>query len=138
MSQSETTIRNRREELPRVVDAIDRFSAEHRLSEEVVGALQVALDEILTNIVDYGYTEGTDHDILIRLRVIDNVLEATIEDDGVPFNPLDNQAPDVHAPLNQRRVGGLGIHFVKSLMSEIIYNRVGDRNLLVLRKNLAI
>ncbi|MBI3919204.1 MAG: ATP-binding protein [Betaproteobacteria bacterium] len=136
MSQTETAIRNCREEFPRVVDAVDRFAAEHRLSQGVVGDMQVALDEILTNIVDYGYTDHADHEIRIRLRVIDNVLEAAIEDDGFPFNPLESHAPDVSAQLSERRAGGLGIHFVKNLMTEIIYDRVGNRNLLVLRKNL--
>lgn len=136
MSQTETTIRNRREEISRVVDAVDRFAAEHRLSVDDVGDLQVALDEILTNIVDYGYTDDADHEIRIRLQVIGNVLEATIVDDGFAFNPLESQAPDVRAPLHERRVGGLGIHFVKNLMTEITYDRVDGRNLLVLRKNL--
>lgn len=136
MSQIETTIRNRREEFPRVVDAVDRFAAEHRLSDDVVGDMQVALDEVLTNIVEYGYTDDADHEIRIRLRVIENVLEATIEDDGVPFNLLESPAPDVTAPLSERRVGGLGIHFVKNLMNEISYDRAGGRNRLVLRKNL--
>jgi len=136
LSQTETTIRNRREEFSRVVDAVDRFAAEHRLSVDDVGDLQVALDEILTNIVDYGYTDDSDHEIRIRLQVIGNVLEATIVDDGFAFNPLESQAPDVRAPLHERRVGGLGIHFVKNLMTEITYDRVDGRNLLVLRKNL--
>jgi anti-sigma regulatory factor (Ser/Thr protein kinase) len=136
MSQSETVVRNRREEIARVVNLVDRFAAENRLSSDIVGDLQVALDEILTNIVDYGYTDDAEHEIRVRLRVIDGVLEATIEDDGFPFNPLERQAPDLSAPLGRRRVGGLGIHFVKNLMTEILYDRVGDRNLLVLRKNL--
>jgi len=136
MNQSETTIRNRREELAQVVDAVDRFADEHRLAKNVVGDLQVALSEILTNIVDYGYTDDAEHEIRIRLRVIGNVLEATIEDDGIPFNPLQKDAPDVSAPLKERRIGGLGIHFVKNLMDETRYDRVGDQNCLVLRKNL--
>lgn len=138
MSRCEILIRNHRDEFPRVVEAVDRFAAEHKLSGDVVRDLQVALDEILTNIVAYGYTGDADHEIRIRLRVIDNVLEATIEDDGVPFNPLERKTPNVSAPLDERRVGGLGIHFVKNLMNEIVYDRVNGRNRLVLKRNLAI
>jgi serine/threonine-protein kinase RsbW len=134
MNQTETTIRNRREELPLVVEAVDRFAAEHQLSGDVVNDMQVALDEVLTNIMNYGYTDHAEHSIWICLKVFDNVLEATIEDDGVPFNPLDNAAPDTRVPLRERRIGGLGLHFVKNLMSEVSYDRVGDRNRLVLRK----
>lgn len=119
------------------MEAVDRLAAGHHLAPEVVGDLQVALDEVLTNIVDYGYTDAAEHEIRIRLRVLDNVIEATIDDDGIPFNPLESAAPDIHAPLRERRIGGVGLHFVKSLMSEVRYDRVGDRNRLVLRKKLA-
>ena len=136
MNQTETTIRNRREELTRVVDAVDRLAAEHHLAAQVVGDMQVALDEILTNIMDYGYSDDAEHEIRIRLRVVDNMVEATVEDDGVPFNPLESAAPDTRAPLRERKMGGVGVHFVKNLMSEVRYDRVGDRNRLVLKKKL--
>lgn len=130
------TIRNRREEFTRVTEAVDRIAAEHRLAADIVGDMQVALDEVLTNIVDYGYTDDAEHEIRIRLRMLDNMFEATVEDDGVPFNPLESTVPDTHAPLRERRIGGVGLHFVKNLMSEVSYNRVGDRNRLVLRRKL--
>jgi anti-sigma regulatory factor (Ser/Thr protein kinase) len=136
MSETETTIRNRREEFTRVVEAVDRIAAEHHLDADVVGDIQIALDEILANIVDYAYTDAAEHEIRIRLTVLDNAIEATIEDDGVPFNPLESTAPDTSAPLRERRIGGVGLHFVKNLMSEVSYNRVGGHNQLVLRKNL--
>jgi anti-sigma regulatory factor (Ser/Thr protein kinase) len=136
MSQTDTTIRNRREEFPRVVDAVDRIAAEHHLAADVVGDIQIALDEILANIVDYAYTDAAEHEIRVRLKVLDNAIEAMIEDDGVPFNPLESAAPDTRAPLRERRIGGVGLHFVKNLMSEVSYNRVGGHNRLVLRKKL--
>jgi len=136
MNHVETTIRNRREEFTRVVEAVDRLAAEHHLEAEVVADMHVALDELLTNIVDYGYTDDAEHEIRIRLRVLDNALEAMIEDDGVPFNPLESAAPDTSAPLRERKVGGVGLHFIKNLMSEVRYDRIGDRNRLVLRKKL--
>jgi serine/threonine-protein kinase RsbW len=137
MNQTEMTIRNRREEFTRVVSAVDRLAAEHHLAAEVVGDIQVALDEVLTNIVDYGYTDEAEHEIRIRLKVLDNMLEATVEDDGVPFNPLESAVPDTSSPLRERRIGGVGLHFVKNLMSEVSYDRVGGRNRLVLRKKLS-
>lgn len=137
MNQTEMTIRNRREEFTRVVSAVDRLAAEHHLAAEVVGDIQVALDEVLTNIVDYGYTDEAEHEIRVRLKVLDNMLEATVEDDGVPFNPLESAVPDTSSPLRERRIGGVGLHFVKNLMSEVSYDRVGGRNRLVLRKKLS-
>jgi serine/threonine-protein kinase RsbW len=136
MSQTETTIRNRREEFTRVVSAVDRLAAEHQIAADIARDMQVALDEVLKNIVDYGYTDAAEHEIRIRLTVLDNAIEATIEDDGVPFNPLESAAPDTSAPLRERRIGGIGLRFVKNLMNEVSYNRVGGHNRLVLRKKL--
>lgn len=137
MSQTDTTIRNRREEFRKVVEALDRLAAEHHLDADVVGDMQVALDEVLTNIVDYGYTDDAEHEIRIRLRVLGSTIEATIEDDGAPFNPLESAVPDSRAPLRERRIGGIGLHFVKNLMSEVSYNRVAGHNRLVLRNKMA-
>lgn len=137
VSETETTIRNRRDDLPRVVRAVDRLAAEHHIAAQVVSDMQIALDELLTNIVKYGYTDDAEHEIRIRLRVLDDALEATVEDDGVPFNPLESKAPDTSRPLRERRIGGVGLHFVKNLMSDVRYNRVGNRNRVVLRRNLA-
>jgi anti-sigma regulatory factor (Ser/Thr protein kinase) len=136
MNDAETTILNRREEVARVRETLDQLAAAHRLAAGIVADMQIALDEILTNIVDYGYTDGGEHEIRVRLRVLDNTLEATVEDDGQPFNPLERPAPDTHAPLRERRIGGIGLHFVRNLMTDVRYDRVGDRNRLVLVKKL--
>lgn len=130
----EITIVNRGSELARVAGLLDRFGAERRLAPEMVADMQVALDEVLTNIMKYAYIDNAEHKIHICLRVFDNVLEAVIEDDGAPFDPLAIPAPDVSAPLHERRVGGVGLHFVRNLMDEVTYDRVGERNRLVLRK----
>lgn len=115
---------------------VDRVAAEYHLDQDVVVDLQVVTDEILTNIVDYGYSDDEEHEITIRFRVLGNMLEAVFEDDGVPFDPLASSAPDISAPLKKRRAGGLGLHFVRSLMDEVSYHRTGGRNRLVLKRKL--
>jgi len=136
MNEAEAIIRNRREELMRVQHAVDQLAAQCHLPAQVVGDMQVALDEIVTNIMDYGYDDNGEHEIRIFLKVLGNILEATVEDDGAPFNPLGIGAPDTRSALRDRKIGGVGIHFVKNLMSEVTYDRIGDRNRLVLRKKL--
>jgi len=125
---------NQGSELARVAKLLDRLGAERHLAPEMVADMQVALDEVLTNIMKYAYTDNAEHKIHICLRVLDNFLEAAIEDDGAPFDPLAIPAPDLSAPLHERRVGGVGIHFVRNLLDEVIYDRAGERNRLVLRK----
>jgi anti-sigma regulatory factor (Ser/Thr protein kinase) len=130
----EITIVNRRAEFARVTSLVDQLGVEHRLPREVIADVCIALDEILTNITDYAYIDDAEHEIHIRFEVLDNVLEAVIEDGGASFNPLAIPVPDVGTPLRARRVGGVGIHFVRNLMDEVAYDRIGDRNRLVLRK----
>jgi len=134
MNEIQAIIRNRREELRRVQHAVDQLAARCHLPAEIVGDMQVALDEILSNIIKYGYADDAEHQIEVRLRVVDNAFEATIEDDGMPFNPLESRAPDVESGLQERRLGGVGVHYIKNLMSEIRYNREDNRNCVVLSR----
>lgn len=130
----EITIVNQGSELARVAGLLDRLGAERHLAPEIVADMQVVLDEVLTNITKYAYTDNAEHKIHICLRVLDNVLEAVIEDGGAPFDPLSVPAPDASAPLHERRVGGVGINFIRNLLDEVTYDRIGERNRLVLRK----
>ena len=130
----EITIANQVSELARVAGLLDRLGAERHLASDTLRDMQVALDEVLNNVTKYAYPDKAGHKIHICLRVLDNVLEAVVEDSGAPFDPLAVPAPDVSASLHERRVGGLGIHFARSLLDEVIYDRIGGRNRLVLRK----
>ena len=136
MSTVETTIRNRLGDLPEVTRIVDEMAASHRVSPSVAADMNVALDEVLTNIITHGYADDGLHEIVVRLTLDEDVLEAEVEDDGAPFDPLTIPPPDVRAPLRARPVGGLGIHFVRSLMSDVAYSLVGNRNRLRLRRRL--
>jgi serine/threonine-protein kinase RsbW len=136
MTQTETRIRNRHAEMPAVVGMVERFGAEHRIPRNVVNDLNVALDEVLNNIISYAYLPGEQSDILVRLTMRPGEITVEIEDRGGPFDPLEAPLPDLSAPLRERKVGGLGIHFVKQLMDDVAYARVADTNRLRLRKRL--
>jgi anti-sigma regulatory factor (Ser/Thr protein kinase) len=60
-----------------------------------------------------------------------------IEDDGIPFNPLEKETPDTDLPLEERKIGGLGIHLVRNLMDKVSYQRRVDKNRLTLVKNIS-
>jgi anti-sigma regulatory factor (Ser/Thr protein kinase) len=88
MRQTETRIRNHRAEMPTVVSMIEQFGAEHRVPRNVVNDLNVALDEVLNNIISYGYRPGEQSDILVRLTMGPGEITVEIEDRGRPFDPL--------------------------------------------------
>lgn len=113
---------------------MEALGAEHGLSADVVYDVQLALEEILTNVIAHGYADDQVHHISIRLTLGGGAVAAEIEDDGNPFNPLEAAEPDLSAGLRERRVGGLGIHFVRELMDGVEYSRARDRNRVVLKR----
>ena len=119
-----------------LADAVERFAAAHRLPAKIVNALQVAVDEIVTNAITHGYAPGALGAIAVRLRHRSDSILLEIEDDGMPFDPLQAPPPNLGLPALERPIGGLGIHFVRSLMDEASYARRDGRNLLKLVKNL--
>ncbi len=133
-----TTIRlkNNLTELERLSQMVSEFGEAHRLSPKIVYALNLSLDEILTNVIYYGYEDTNEHCIIIRISLKDEVLTAEVEDDGRAFNPLEAAKPDLKKPLEERQVGGLGIHLVKNLMDTVAYKRLGGKNLLVMKKKI--
>ena len=133
MTAVETSILNKIRDLARVPELVAQLAAQHRLSPDAVFGMNVALDEMLSNIIKYGYQDDAIHEIHVRLSVSGPMLVAEIEDDGQPFDPRDAPAVDVDAPLEEREVGGLGIHIVRHLMSEVDYASVAGRNRLVMK-----
>src|SRR5262245_22671642 len=130
MDRVEVRIVNLLEDISRVADMVERFGAEHDVPGPVVSDLNIALDEALSNIVFYAYEPGEQGEIVVRLVYQKDEIHVEIEDTGRPFDPLQAPAPDLDKPLHQRSVGGLGIHFIKSLMDEVAYVRMDGKNCL--------
>jgi anti-sigma regulatory factor (Ser/Thr protein kinase) len=127
------------QELARVVELLESFAAQHGVPPELVMELNVVLDEMLTNTMFHGLDEGQDPASLridLAFAVRDGSFEIRIEDNGRAFDPLQAPEVDLDADLDERRVGGLGIHLVRNLMDHLEYARAGGRNRLVMSKRL--
>jgi anti-sigma regulatory factor (Ser/Thr protein kinase) len=131
---AELTIRNDLSEIRRVVDELARLGADHGISEDVLADLQIAADEILSNIIKYAYPDSKQHTITVRLSFPPNEVTMEFIDSGFPFDPRNAPRPAIGKGLRNRHIGGLGIHFVKALMDGIEYVRDDGRNHLCLRK----
>jgi len=113
-------------------DAFDTFQAEQGLNQPAGWPVQVALDEILSNIVRHGSAGGEDRFIEVTFALVNGRLQLTVEDDGPDLDPLTLPDPDLTTPLEDRRPGGLGVHLVKHLCDRVEYTRLDGRNHLVL------
>lgn len=120
-------------------DDLERFFTANGLPATAVWPFYVALDELLSNTIRCGYAEPPgQRRIEVQVHLHDGVLEMSITDDAAPFNPLEAPEPDTTQALQERSIGGLGIHIVKGLMNHIEYERKEGRNVLVLRKRLDV
>lgn len=128
---------NRQDELARMTDAVDRFGLQCRLSDDDLHNLHLILDEVVINIMKYAYADDRPHVIHVHLARRGNRLTARIEDDGSPFDPTAAPQPDFDVPIEERRIGGLGIHIVRTLADLVTYRRENGRNVLVIEQSLA-
>ncbi len=138
MSMSATCrieLENRIEDFPRFLELLESFAEQHDLPQEAVFSMHLAIDELFTNIVSYGFSDDKTHTIEIDVSYGEDALQVRMSDDGIPFDPL-NEAPepDLDASLEERRVGGVGVHFVKNLMDDVSYVYENGRNCLCLIK----
>lgn len=134
MNTTTIQLKNNLRELEKLSQVVNEFGEANHLSPKVVYALNLSLDEIITNIIYYGYDNTKEHHIIIRISLKDEELTAEVEDAGRPFNPLEAAKPDLAKPLEERQVGGLGIHLIMNLMDTVEYKRQGNKNLLVMKK----
>jgi len=134
-AEVKVTVKNRIEDLLRVNSLFESFATQHDINGRLRYHLLVSIEEILTNIIKYGFDEEGVHPIHITFRRVEEQIEMEFEDRGREFNPLEIGEPDLDIPLEERKLGGLGIHLVKKMVDEANYRREGDRNILLLRKD---
>jgi len=119
--------------LSRHVEALGRQAG---IPARTLLEVNLALDELFTNIITYGFPQGGEHRIRFHLRADPRRLTIVIEDEGVPFDPVACAPAQAPCPLEERRVGGLGLHLVRNLMDEMSYRRTQGKNVLTLRKRI--
>ena len=132
----EAIFQAKHENIQQMLDFLKKFSEKHHIEEGFADNLQVVSDELLSNVVKYGYKEGQDGTIFLRaLYNLDKKeLVLTIIDEGEEFNPFLVNASPLEGDVSSRKVGGLGILIVKKLMSEYAYDRIYNKNIVTLKK----
>ena len=130
-------LKNRLSELDTLEEKVHGFSEQLGFTEKSNCKINLVLEELFTNIVSYGYSDDSEHEIQFAITHENGNLTIQIEDDGIPFNPLGASDPDLECILEERTVGGLGIHLIKKLMDDVLYQRCGEKNVLILKKDIS-
>jgi sigma-B regulation protein RsbU (phosphoserine phosphatase) len=128
------TIKNQLTEIDRVNEIFNEVCEQNGVLNTVYRKFNIAFDEIINNIVSYGYNDKKEHEIKITINITEDHLVVSIEDDAIAFNPLNLASPDTDASIEDREIGGLGVHMVKKLMDNVSYKRYIKKNLTTLYK----
>ena len=113
---------------------VENFCQSHAIHSEILNNLLLVVDEVVSNIKKYSHTNNEPVTVTCTLNS-DSVKEIALEisDDGIPFDPLSQEEPDLDIPTEDREIGGLGILLIKSLTSQQQYFRKNNTNILKLK-----
>ncbi len=122
--------KNNSSDLTRLMNQANAFFESKSLSERLVYMANLVMEEILTNVIKYAYTDTGSHEIYVKMRLGRDCLEIDFEDDGDEFDPLAAPPPEFKDSILDCDEGGLGIHLVKNVVNAISYRRNGSKNVL--------
>ena len=123
-------------QVPLLNSFMKEIAAELHLVPAETERLNLALEEAVVNVMQYGYPEDTTGNIEVTATADDTHLRLVISDDGIPFDPTDVDNADVTLDADDRPIGGLGVHLMRSFVDTINYNRIDNRNRLTLTRHL--
>ena len=123
---------NRMTALAAVDKEVFEWLANLPLSSRAKYSVGLAVEEMASNVIKYGYDDDREHEIAVHVAAQDDRVEIVFEDDGHAFDPTGHPKPDLERIVESRKIGGLGIELVRRICENMSYQRVGDRNRLVL------
>jgi anti-sigma regulatory factor (Ser/Thr protein kinase) len=119
------------ENLDKLIQFVSKCARERGLPDKKVGNIELATEETLVNIFNYAYPDDDTGDVELICKTDNNnrfIIE--IIDTGIPFNPLSKTKPDLTGDISERKVGGLGIFFIRKIVDEVRYRREDNKNIL--------
>ena len=129
------TLTNKIEEISKIAGFIDEIAADIKLDQSTANKLNLALEEAVTNVVNYAYPDAVG---TIDIHAIEKqgLLVFNIIDSGIPFDPTKAPEADTSSSVAERPIGGLGIHLVRTIMDTVQYDYSDGKNILTLTKNI--
>lgn len=125
-------LKNDSSSLDIIFEAIVNFCSENSLSEDIKHNLNIIVDEIVSNVINYSNSAMHNDKFYVSFQMIKDDVEIEIIDFGEKFNPLLRETPDTESSLEDRCIGGLGIFLVKQFSKDLRYQRIEDKNILTI------
>ena len=129
-------VSNRLSELETLCKKIDQYGVQLGIPNKCMFEVHLVLEELFTNITCYGHRDDKEHWVQVSISCKNDIMTIQIEDDGIPFNPLEFKKPNIECALEDRDIGGIGIHLVKHYINDCIYERRGNKNILIIKKTI--
>lgn len=130
----EIKLQNSLSELDQLNKELKKIAEWWKLPQKIIYQTNLVLDELFTNIVSYGYSDDSVHEVLITIDYNGDRILLTMVDDGMVFNPAEKSKYDTTLPPAQREPGGLGILLVQKYIDELSYTRRDGKNITTLIK----
>jgi anti-sigma regulatory factor (Ser/Thr protein kinase) len=131
------TVQSAEESWPELRRFAESFAEEHALPDDERFRILIALEELLTNVVKYGYDPGAAAGAIeVSLGMADDVMTLVFADDGRPFDPLAAAPPGLEDSVEARPIGGLGLHMIRAFADSVAYLHEGGRNTLTIARRL--
>ena len=136
MHTMQLVLRNEVGEIDAMVVCLEKIALQWNIPAKARMEIHLVLEELFSNVVLYAFMDEKEHFIVFDFTLLNpNLLQIRMEDDGKPFNLLEQDISDsFDLPVEERKIGGLGIHFIRELTNSISYQRSGDKNIVILTK----
>jgi serine/threonine-protein kinase RsbW len=134
--QLHLTLPAMQDSLVELAEAVEGLAEVEGWPSEAKFHVDLVLEELAQNIISYGYPNGRSGQFVVSIQRLGDELNIVIEDDGIPFDPFSLAEPNLELSLDERAIGGLGVHFTRTLMDTYRYQRLDGRNRVELTKSL--
>lgn len=124
------------QQIPQLAGFMEDVAKEAKIDNGLAMSLNLALEEAVTNVILYAYPPETDGLVDIEAIIREDRLDFIVSDSGKPFDPTAVPDADITLGIEEREIGGLGIHLVKKIMDKVTYERPADKNILTMTKKL--
>ena len=132
MSVEQLQLQNKPEELIKLKEWLNRICDSHEISDKTRFSLELVLEEAVTNVFNYAFDKTEEHQFSLELNLSESDISIILQDNGIAFNPLQQQEPVQANSIEDAKIGGMGIHLIKSYTKLVDYFRKeGTNNLLM-------